>query len=61
MRFTTDKWCSYVRISEATEEDKPFRTRQINNDVVADYSAKDGRLMGIEIFTHIPEKLEDKK
>jgi uncharacterized protein YuzE len=60
MKFTTDKYCSYVEVSEKTPEDVPYRTREISRDVVADYSRKDGRLMGIEILLHVPEKIEDK-
>lgn len=61
MKFTNDTYCSYIEISEITEGDPPFRTRQFGKDVVADYSRKDGRLMGIELLVHVPEKLEDKE
>lgn len=60
MKFTTDKYCSYIYISEKLPEDIPFITKEINRNVFADYSRKDGRLMEIEILSHVPEKLKDK-
>lgn len=58
MNFTTNEYTSYMYIGEHTSEDFPFKTKKIFRNVYADYSSKDGRLVGIEILQNIPEKIE---
>jgi len=58
-QFTTDKYASYVYIGKYDKSDIPFKTRQITKSINADYSSKDGRLVGIELLHSIPESIAD--
>lgn len=60
-QFTTDEYVSYVYVGQRYKMDTPFITMEITKDINADYSSKDGRLVGIEILHSIPEKIEIKK
>lgn len=49
MKYTTDKYASYIYIKAWDDKFKPLKSKSIGNDVVLDYS-KDGELVGIEIL-----------
>lgn len=57
MKYTSDKYASYIYVKPWSDDFKPLKTKELADGIYLDYN-KDGELVGIEILSPLEKEDE---